>query len=142
MLLRESCREDGKVRKRTLANLSCLSIEVIEGLKVTLCGGVAVTSAAEVCSVERSLLHDHVGSVLGSARGSSAMTWFGPAPKELQPLLLAMLVVRVIAPASELATHSMLHDETSSTSPGRVLWVGQQGSSHSRGARAGQCAIG
>ena len=39
MLLRESCREDGKVRKRTLANLSCLSVEVIEGLKVPLCGG-------------------------------------------------------------------------------------------------------
>ena len=31
VLLRESFREDGKVRKRTLANLSCLSAEVIEG---------------------------------------------------------------------------------------------------------------
>ena len=46
ILLRESYREDGKVRKRTLANLSCLSAEVIEGLKVLLRGGVAVPSAA------------------------------------------------------------------------------------------------
>jgi len=58
VLLRESWREDGKVRKRTLANLSCLSSEVIEGLKVLLRGGVAVASASveafgaqPVCSV-------------------------------------------------------------------------------------------
>lgn len=48
VLLRESYREDGKVRKRTLANLSCLSDDVIEGLKVLLRGGVAVASAAAV----------------------------------------------------------------------------------------------
>ena len=125
VLLRESYREDGKVRKRTLANLSCLSDDVIEGLKVLLRGGVAVASTAEVFSVERSLPHGHVAAVLGSARGCGASTWFGSAPKELQPLLLAMLVARVIAPASKLATHRMLHDDTASTSLGRVLGVGQ-----------------
>jgi len=125
VLLRESYREDGKVRKRTLANLSCLSGDVIEGLKVLLRGGIAVASAAEVFSVERSLPHGHVAAVLGSARGCGAWTWFGSAPKELQPLLLAMLTARVIAPASKLATHRMLHDDTASTSLGRVLGVGQ-----------------
>ena len=45
VLLRESYRENGKVRKRTLANLSCLSSAIIEGLKVLLRGGVAVPSA-------------------------------------------------------------------------------------------------
>ena len=125
VLLRESYREDGKVRKRTLANLSCLSGDVIEGLKVLLRGGIAVASAAEVFSVERSLPHGHVAAVLGSARGCGASTWFGSAPKELQPLLLAMLTARVIAPASKLATHRMLHDDTASTSLGRVLGVGQ-----------------
>uniref|UniRef100_E6PPG7 Uncharacterized protein n=1 Tax=mine drainage metagenome TaxID=410659 RepID=E6PPG7_9ZZZZ len=127
VLLRESYREDGKVRKRTLANLSCLSDDVIEGLKVLLRGGVAVASAAEVFSVERSLPHGHVVAVLGSARGCGASTWFGSAPKELQPLLLAMLVARVIAPASKLATHRMLHDDTASSSLGRMLGVGQCG---------------
>ena len=83
VLLRESYREDGKVRKRTLANLSCLSPEVIEGLKVLLRGGVAVPSAQEVFSVERSLPHGHVAAVLGAARGSGSATWFGSAPKEL-----------------------------------------------------------
>ena len=127
VLLRESYREGSKVCKRTLANLSCLSGEVIEGLKVLLRGGVAVANVAEVFSVERSLPHGHVAAVLGSARGSGAVTWFGSAPKELQPLLLAMLVARVISPASKLATHRMLHDDTASTSLGRVLGVGQCG---------------
>ena len=127
VLLRESYREDGKVRKRTLANLSCLSEEVIEGLKVLLRGGVAVPSAAEVFSVERSLPHGHVAAVLGSARNAGAAHWFASAPKELQPLLLAMLTARVISPASKLATHRMLHDDTASSSLGRVLGVGQCG---------------
>jgi hypothetical protein len=125
VLLRESYREEGKVRKRTLANLSCLSAEVIEGLKTLLRGGVAVPSANEVFTVERSLPHGHVAAVLGSARGSGAASWFGSAPKELQPLLLAMLVARVIAPASKLATHRLLHDDTANSSLGRVLGVGQ-----------------
>jgi transposase len=125
VLLRESYREGGKVRKRTLANLSCLSAEVIEGLKVLLRGGVAVPSAETVFAVERSLPHGHVAAVLGSARGCGAATWFGSAPKELQSLLLAMLVARVIAPASKLATHRLLHDDTASSSLGRVLGVGQ-----------------
>ena len=125
ILLRESYREDGKVRKRTLANLSCLSAEVIEGLKVLLRGGVAVASAEEVFTVERSLPHGHVAAVLGCARGSGASTWFGAAPKELQALLLAMLVARVVSPASKLATHRLLHDDTANSSLGRVLGVGQ-----------------
>jgi len=125
VLLRESWREAGKVRKRTLANLSCLSADVLEGLKVLLRGGVAVPSAEEVFTIERSLPHGHVAAVLGSARGSGAATWFGSAPKELQPVLLAMLVARVISPASKLATHRLLHDDTASSSLGRVLGVGQ-----------------
>ena len=125
VLLRESWREDGKVRKRTLANLSCLSADVIEGLKVLLRGGVAVASASELFTVERSLPHGHVAAVLGSARGCGAAVWFGSAPQDLQPLLLAMLVARVIEPASKLATHRQLHDDTASSSLGRVLGVGQ-----------------
>jgi hypothetical protein len=125
VLLRESYREAGKVRKRTLANLSSLPDEVIEGLKVLLRGGVAVPSVCDVFTVERSLPHGHVAAVLGSARGSGATQWFGSAPADLQPLLLAMLVARVVSPASKLATHRLLHDDTASSSLGRMLGVGQ-----------------
>ena len=125
VLLRESYRDAGKVCKRTLANLSSLPGDVIEGLKVLLRGGVAVPSAEAVFSVERSLPHGHVAAVLGAARGSGSAAWFGSAPKELQPVLQAMLVARVLEPASKLATHRMLHDDTATSSLGRVLGVGR-----------------
>lgn len=125
VLLRESYREAGKVRKRTLANLSCLSAEVIEGLKVLLRGGIAVPSAESVFTVERSLPHGHVAAVLGAARGSGSSGWFAAAPQDLQPLLQAMLVARVLEPASKLATHRMLQEDTATSSLGRVLGVGQ-----------------
>lgn len=125
VLLRESYREDGRVCKRTLANLSSLPTEVVEGLKVLLRGGVAVPSAQEVFTIERSLPHGHVAAVLGAARGCGALAWFAEAPKPMQPLLLALLVARVIAPGSKLATHRLLHDDTAGCSLGRVLQVGQ-----------------
>jgi transposase len=71
------------------------------------------------------LPHGHVAAVLGAARGSGAALWFGSAPKELQPLLQAMLVARVLEPGSKLATHRSLHDDTATSSLGRVLGVGQ-----------------
>jgi hypothetical protein len=72
VLLREAFREQGKVKKRTLANLSCLPAEVIEGLRILLKGGVAVPSAEEFFTVERSLPHGHVAAVLGSATACGA----------------------------------------------------------------------
>ena len=125
ILLRESYREDGKVKKRTLANLSCLAPQVIEGLKVLLRGGVAVPSAEEVFVVERSLPHGHVAAALTVARQCGAEAWFAAAPEPLRPLLLAMLVARLLTPGSKLATHRMLHDDTATHSLGRVLGVGQ-----------------
>lgn len=125
ILLREGYRENGKVVKRTLANLSGWDAQLVEHFRVLLKGGVAVESASSLLTIERSLPHGHVAAVLGAARGSGAAIWFGSAPKELQPLLLAMLVARVIAPASKLATHRLLHEDTASCSLGRVLGVGQ-----------------
>ena len=81
VLLREAFREQGKVRKRTLANLSCLPAEVIEGLRILLKGGVAVPSAEEVFTIERSLPHGHVAAVLGSATACGAPDWFAAAPE-------------------------------------------------------------
>ena len=125
ILLREAYREAGKVKKRTLANLSCLSAEVIEGLKVLLKGGVAVPRADDVFTVERSLPHGHVAAVLGSALACGAADWFAAAPGTLPKTLLAMVVARVLTPSSKLATWRMLSDDTAAHSLGRVLGVGQ-----------------
>ena len=124
VLLREAYREDGKVKKRTLANISCLPTEVIEGLRVLFKGGVAVPSAEEVFTVERSLPHGHVAATLGSARACGAEDWFDGAPSPLRKTLLAMVVARIVSPGSKLATHRMLRDDTAAHSLGRVLWLG------------------
>ncbi len=125
VLLREGRRENGKVVKRTLANLSHWDPQLVEHFRVLLKGGVAVESADAVLSIERALPHGHVAAVLGAARGVGAAHWFGSAPQPMQPLLQAMLVARVIEPASKLATHRALHDQTATSSLGRVTGVGQ-----------------
>ena len=124
VLLREAYREEGKVKKRTLANISCLPAEVIEGLKILLKGGVAVPSAEEVFTVERSLPHGHVAAVLGCALGCGVNDWFGGAPPQLRKTLLAMVVARIVSPGSKLATHRQLRDDTAAHSLGRVLGLG------------------
>jgi transposase len=125
VLLREGYREGGKVIKRTLANLSHWDAQLVEHFRVLLKGGVAVDSIDAVMTVERTLPHGHVAAVLGAARACGAHKWFASAPEELRPVLLAMLCARVLWPASKLATHRMLHDDTATSSLGRVLGVGQ-----------------
>src|SRR4249919_1850769 len=68
ILLRESYREDGKVKKRTLANLTRWPEHLVEGLRTLLRGGVAVAKAEDALSIKRSLPHGHVAALLGIAR--------------------------------------------------------------------------
>ena len=124
ILLRESYRDGNKVKKRTLANLSSLPAEVIEGLKVLLRGGVAVPSAEEAFVIERSLPHGHVAAVLGAARACGAEQWFAAAPAALRSVLMALVVARVVSPASKLATHRMLCEQTATHSLSRLLKPG------------------
>ena len=67
ILLRESYRgDDGKVKKRTVANLSSWDPEVIAGLRVLLKGGsVRAESLEQQFRVERTLAHGHVAAALG-----------------------------------------------------------------------------
>jgi len=125
ILLRESYRDGNKVKKRTLANLSSLPAEVIEGLKVLLRGGVAVPSAEEAFVIERTLPHGHVAAVLGAAHACGAEQWFAPAPAALRAVLMALLVARVVSPASKLATHRMLCEQTATHSLSRLLKLGE-----------------
>ena len=62
ILLRESFREQGRVRKRTLANLSAWPSALVEGFRTLLKGGVAV--AAEGIRIRRALPHGHAAAVL------------------------------------------------------------------------------
>ena len=68
ILLREGWREGGKVRKRTLANLSKWPPTLIEGLRVLLKGGAAVSRLDDAFDIVRSKPHGHVAAVLGIRR--------------------------------------------------------------------------
>lgn len=115
VLLRESFRENGKVRKRTLANLTDWPAQLVEHLRVLLRGGVAVSSPSEIMTIERSLPHGHVAAVLGTLRAFGT-GWFDGAPPRLRPVLEAMVVMRVVEPASKLATWRMLEGDRAVTS--------------------------
>jgi hypothetical protein len=67
ILLREGYRENGKVKTRTLANLSSLAPHTIEGLR-RLLRGETLVNPTESLTVLRSLPHGHVAAVLGTLR--------------------------------------------------------------------------
>src|SRR5436189_5401303 len=69
VLLRESYREAGKVKNRTLANLSSWPEAKVDALARVLKGQPAPAAAAEgTFEIARSLPHGHVAAVLGAAR--------------------------------------------------------------------------
>ena len=120
ILLRETWREDGKVKKRTLANLTHWPAQLVEHFRVLLRGGVAVESASQLMTIERSLPHGHVAAVLGTLR-ACGRAWFTQAPARLRPIVEAMIVMRVVTPASKLATWRMLDPSRTVTSLPRLL---------------------
>jgi hypothetical protein len=117
-LLRQSYREGGKVKNRTLANLSALPLPAIEAIRRSLAGEVLV-AAGEALQIERSLPHGHVGAVVGSARKLGLAELVDERPSRQRDLVMAMVAGRVLAPASKLATSRLW----SSTSLGSVLGV-------------------
>lgn len=132
VLLRESYRQDGKVKKRTLGNLSKLPMPVIEGLRTLLKGGVAFAEAGEALEIRRALPHGHVAAVLGVLRdlGLDRLLAGGrldPAEARLRDLALALIVARVIEPGSKLSTLRRLSLETASSSLGLVLGLAGDG---------------
>lgn len=124
-LLREGYREDGKVKSRTLANLSHWPLAKIDRLRRVLRDEV-LSGAADGLTMLRSLPHGHVAAVLGTARriGLDRLLAGGHAPDRLAALVLAMIVARVMDPASKLATARQLDAATATASLGPLLDLG------------------
>jgi len=124
ILLRESYRHGGKVRKRTLANLTQWPPEVVAGLRALLKGG-KVSLDGDGFEIERSLPHGHVAAALGVLRGLELHKIIAPRRCRHRDLAVAMIVARIIDPRSKLATARGLSDETAFTSLGEVLGLGR-----------------
>jgi hypothetical protein len=123
ILLRESYRDDGKVKTRTLANLSRWPAAKIEALRRVL-KGETVVAPPERLAIERSLPHGHVAAVLGMAKKLGLDRLLPRRPERLARLALALIVARVIEPAAKLATARQLSEATAAHSLGAVLGLG------------------
>jgi transposase len=106
-LLRRSYRENGKVRKETLANLSHLPPGVIELIRGAL-RGESYLQAGEAFEIERSLPTGHVMAALAMARRLDLARLLERKPSRERDLVMAMICQRVIAPASKLSTSRAL----------------------------------
>jgi hypothetical protein len=123
ILLRQSFRENGRVRKRTLANLSDWPTALVEGFRTLLKGGLAV--AEDGIRIRRALPHGHAAAVLGTVRAIGLDRVLGkPSDKRLAPLAIALVASRLVSPASKLATARDLAAETAGSSLGRLLGLG------------------
>src|SRR5690349_20384230 len=108
VLLRESYRdEQGRAQKRTLANLSKLPGDVVNGLKALLKGGTLIGIGPDEMRIARSLPHGHVAAVLVTLRRIALdrlilSTANDAASRRHCDLVVAMIVDRLIAPRSKL----------------------------------------
>ena len=123
VLLRESYREGGKVKNRTLANLSRWPEDKVDALARVLKGLPPRVELAEAFEMDRSLPHGHVAAVLGTARRLGLEQLLDPAESRIRDLVTAILVAGVIEPGSKLATARGLRAETATSSLGEVLGV-------------------
>ena len=124
ILLRESYREAGKVKNRTLANLSSWPEAKVEALSRVLKGQPPTAALDGAFEISRSLPHGHAAAVLGTLRELGLEELIDPAPSRHRDLVTAMAVAQVIAPDSKLAIARGLRDETAASSLGEVLGLG------------------
>jgi len=131
VLLRESYRDElGRSQKRTLANLSKLPRDVIDGLKALLKGGTVIGTGPDELEIERSLPHGHVAAALGMIRKIALDRLILSTTKDAVSrrhcdLVVAMMVDRLIGSRSKLGFVRAVDQETASSSLGAVLGLGK-----------------
>jgi len=123
ILLRESFREAGKVKTRTIANISHLRPLQIEALRSALSGAISPTGLPlpDSFRIERSRPHGHVAAVPGSLRKLQLDSMPDAQPSRQRDLVVAMIAARILHPASKLATARGLHSYTLNSSLGELL---------------------
>ena len=110
--LRRTYRDGGKVRHETLANLSGLPEQVVNSIEAALQGAALVPAGqAEAVTIARSLPHGHVAAVHAMAARLGLPRLLGPACPQ-RDLALALVISRVVSPASKLSTLTWWSDTT------------------------------
>jgi len=121
-LLRESYRKEGKVKNRTLANLSDWPRQKVEALKAVLKGATAnAVPLSEAFDVVRSLPFGNVAATLGTVRRLGVDAILASRRSRKRDLCVAMIVQRLLCPRSKLALARSLGEQTASSSLAEVL---------------------
>ena len=115
-LLRRSYREGRQVKTETVGNISHLPPELIELVRRGLAGERFV--AASGFEIRRSVPHGHVAAVLGTLRSLDLERLIDPRRSRQRDLVVGMVVARLLAPASKLATARSLGTTTLGTTLG------------------------
>jgi transposase len=110
-LLRHTFRENGKVKQLTLGNLSDLPDDLIQVIRKRL-SGEPLPNESDDFQIVRSLPHGHVAAVLGMLRKIGLDRLIASKPCREAQLVVAMIVLRIIAPGSKLANLTSLQPET------------------------------
>jgi hypothetical protein len=108
--LRRTYREAGKVKNETVANLSALPEHVIDLIDAGL-KGQQLVPAAEAVTITGSLPHGHVAAAHAMAAKLGLPGLLGPACPQ-RDLAMALVISRVVAPASKLSTLTWWADVT------------------------------
>lgn len=120
ILLRESARVDGKILKRTLANLSSWPPDQIDALRRVL-KHESLVSPSQAFQILRASPHGHVAAALGTLRSLGLEPLLSRSRSSERDLVVAMIVARILEPSSKLATARGFHPETATSSLAAVL---------------------
>lgn len=123
VLLRRAWRDNGKIKKETVANLSALPLDQVEQFRRILRGETLV-SADEAFEILRSRPHGGVAAVVGTLQRLGVPEILSTRRHRNRQLIIAMIAARILEPCSKLATAQRLSGDTLSSSLGEVLGVG------------------
>ena len=126
VLLRESWRENGKTKKRTVGNLSALPDEIIEALRSALRGDV-VPAAMAIAEPQKNLaitnvrMHGHVAAMIAIIKRTGLLQIIDRKPSRQRDIVVAMIADRLLHGDSKLATARHCQKETAATTLGQLL---------------------
>ncbi len=110
VLVRRTYRDGARVRHETLANLSALPAEAVSAIEATL-KGERLVPAGQAARITASVPHGHVAAVHAAAASLGLPALLGPAGRP-RDLALALIISRVVRPASKLSTLTWWNDVT------------------------------
>jgi len=102
-LLRQSYREDGKVKHRTLGNLSHLPARLLDLVRRSLLGEVFLATDEAVRTLA-SKPHGHVEAILATFEQLDLAGLLASRPSRPRSLVLALIAQRLLFPCSKLAS--------------------------------------